>query len=109
MSLLLRDESGIPVQHKVVEPGLSTSRPSFINRLHNFFGPPHRVRDCVNCRRNSFPAIKLSEFAGSEDTCRDQQHALAGLVHTGNLPISLFVRYTVKMSRHRCEITGVKF
>jgi len=66
VSLLLRDESGIPVQHKVVEPGLSTSRPSFINRLHNFFGPPHRVRDCADSRRNPLPAVKLGELACGE-------------------------------------------
>ncbi|HVO64751.1 MAG TPA: hypothetical protein VMT53_27765 [Terriglobales bacterium] len=32
-------------------------------------------------RRNSFPAIELCQFSRSEDTRRDQQRALAALIH----------------------------
>jgi hypothetical protein len=49
----------------------------------------------ADCRRNSLPAIKLSELAGSEDVCSDQQHALADLVHTGQF--ILFARFLFAM------------
>jgi len=78
--------------HGAVTP-LSACGPAFVYRLHDFLGPPHRVRDCTDCRRNSLPAIKLSKFSGSEDTGRDQQHAFAALVHRSSLAVSLFVRY----------------
>ena len=56
--------------------------PAFVNRLHDFLGPPHSVCDCAHSCRNSFSAIKLSELAGGEDTRRDQQHAFAAFVHS---------------------------
>jgi hypothetical protein len=64
----------------------------------------------ADSRRNSVPAVELSQPAGSKDTCRDQQHALAGLVHTGQFTIFRFLFANVGLgSNHRCEITGVKF
>jgi hypothetical protein len=27
----------------------STNRPAFVNCLHDFLGPPHRIRDCAHC------------------------------------------------------------
>jgi len=65
--------------------------PSVVNGLHDFLGPPHRVCDCTDSRWNSFPAIKLCQLAGSEDTRRDQQHPFAALVHAESLSLSLFV------------------
>src|SRR5450631_3372869 len=43
----------------------SVSGPAVINRLHDFLGPAHRVRNCTHCRRDSFPAIELSQLACS--------------------------------------------
>ena len=37
----------------------STSGPAVINRLHDFFGPPNRVRDCAHSRRNTLASIEL--------------------------------------------------
>lgn len=34
--------------------------------LHDPLGPPYRIFDCTDCRRNSFPAIMLSESTGSK-------------------------------------------
>lgn len=69
----------------------SSARPAFVNRLHDFFGPTYCISDGAQRRRNAFPAVKLCQLAGSEDTRRDQQHALAALVHIDRLSYSLFV------------------
>ena len=47
-----------------------------------------------------FSAIKLREFAGREDTRRDQEHALAGLVHTKQFIMFAFCSQSIT--------TGVK-
>ena len=87
--------------------------PSFVNRLHEFLGPTHRVRNCAQGCRNSFPAIELCQFARSEDTRRDQQHAFAALVHVEEFSFFAFCSpralLGLYMNRRRCEITGVKF
>jgi hypothetical protein len=70
----------------------SRSRPPLVNRLHDFLGPPHRIRDCAHGRRNSLPTLKLCQLARSEDTRRDQQYAFAALVHAESLSDWLFVR-----------------
>jgi hypothetical protein len=41
------------------ERASSTYGPTFVNRLHDFLGPPHRVCDCADRRRDSFPAVEL--------------------------------------------------
>jgi hypothetical protein len=65
----------------VTENRTSSPRgPAFVNRLHDFLGPPHCVCDCAHSCRNSFSAVKLSELAGGEDTRCDQQHTLPPLV-----------------------------
>jgi hypothetical protein len=38
-------------------------------------------------------SIVLRQFPGSEDTGRDQQRALAALIHADSVTVSLFVRY----------------
>ena len=38
------------------------------------------------------PPVKLSEFAGSEDSCRNQEHTFTALVHGASVAVSLFVR-----------------
>ena len=70
----------------------STSGPAFVNRPHDFLSPPDRIRDCAHGRRNSLPALELCQLSCSEDTCRNQQHAFAALVHAESLSVSLFVR-----------------
>jgi hypothetical protein len=72
--------------------GSAASRPPLINRLHDFLGPPHCVPDCAHGRRNSLSAIKLRQLAGSKNTRRDQQYALAAFVHVESLANLLFVR-----------------
>jgi hypothetical protein len=65
----------------VTENRTSSPRgPAFVNRLHDFLGPPHRIRDCAHCSGNSFPAIELCQLARRQDTRRYQQHALPPLV-----------------------------
>jgi hypothetical protein len=44
----------------------------------------------AHCRRNSFPAIELSELSRSEDTRRNQEHAFAVLVHRSALERGVF-------------------
>jgi hypothetical protein len=52
---------------------MSSARgPAIIYRLHDFLGPPHRVRDCADRRWDPFSAIELSEFTGGEDIRCDQ-------------------------------------
>jgi hypothetical protein len=78
----------------VTENRTSSPRgPPFVNRLHDFLRPPHRIRDCADRRRNSFAAIELRQLTRSEDTRRDQQHAFAALVH--NRDIIMFAFYSL--------------
>jgi hypothetical protein len=83
------------------------SGPAFVNCLHDFFGPPHCIRDCAHCRRNSFPAIELCQLPRGEDTGRNQQHAFAALVHPGGIiAYSFFVRLIAPgQKNHTCKIT----
>src|ERR1022692_2426262 len=90
------------------------SGPAFVNRLQNFLGPPHRVCDCAYGRRNSLPAIKLRELAGSENARRNQQHAFAALVHSlrhflRRVKLLTLQRPTVGQSRSQrvlcCEVS----
>jgi hypothetical protein len=91
---------------------ISLARPrreAFVNGLHDFLGPPHRVCDCAHCYRNSLPALELCQLAGRENTRRDQQNAFAAFLQVRSLSFSCFVRLRRKINRHRCEITGVEF
>ena len=81
------------------------SGPSVVNGLHDFLGPPHRVRDCADSRWNSFPAIELCQLARSEELAAIRSTRLRPSSTLGSLSYSRFVR----LKNHRCEITGVKF
>ena len=59
----------------------SSGGPAFVNCLHDFLRPPHGVHDRADSRRNSLSAVKLRQLAGGKNARRDQQHALAALVH----------------------------
>lgn len=77
---------------QVVRQHFSSRRgPALVNRLHNFFGPPHRVRDCADGRRNSLTAIKLHELAGSKDTLKSTR--LRASSTADSLSYSLFLRH----------------
>jgi hypothetical protein len=58
----------------------SARRPTLINRLHDFLGPPDCVCDGANRRRSFLSSIELSELAFREDTRCDQQHTFPALV-----------------------------
>jgi len=61
-------------KHGVLRSGEpQASGPPFVNRLHDFLRPPHRIRDCADRRRNSFAAIELCQLPRSENTRRDQR------------------------------------
>ena len=76
--------------------GVSSARgPSVVNHHHNFLGPPHSIRDCTDRGRNSFPAIKLGEFACCEDTGGDQQHTFSALIHAGQFIMFVFCSPTL--------------
>lgn len=72
-------------QHDTLTVSSSTCGPPFVNRLHDLGGPPYRIRDCAKGRRHSLPAFEVRQLTRSEDTCSDQEHAFAALVHAESM------------------------
>jgi hypothetical protein len=66
-----------------------------INLSHYLLGPPDRIGDGADGRRNLFSAIVLGELSGSKNRCHDTNHSLATFIHEDILALSCFVRLVI--------------
>src|SRR6266849_9886139 len=73
--------------------------PTSVNLIHDPLSPANRVRYGADRCRNSRSTIVMSELAGRKNACRNQQNALASLIHARTL--SSFAIYSPVGLIHR--------